>query len=141
MCQSVISPGRINISFLERRKDSLTIGLLSQASAHSTLLLEVDMPALCLAGLVLQREGVDAAGLLDGIFPVGFAGVQGFVDGVEGRRGRELVCRSRVSLPPNSCAAAPLSRTREFNSPCFKPIFAKVYMREAAAQAIKVWGK
>lgn len=48
------------------------------------------MPALCLAGLVLQGEGIDALGLLDGFLAVCLIG-EGVVDGVKGGRGRELV--------------------------------------------------
>lgn len=48
------------------------------------------MPALRLAGLVLQGKSVDALGLLDGVLAVCFVG-EGVVDGVKGDRGRELV--------------------------------------------------
>lgn len=49
------------------------------------------MPALRLAGRVLEGEGVDAVALLDGVLALGLVRVEGVVDGVKGGRGRELV--------------------------------------------------
>ena len=65
--------------------------LLCQALGNSARALEVDGPALGLAGGVLEGEGEDGVALLQGILAVGLAGVEGGVDGVEGRRRGELV--------------------------------------------------
>jgi hypothetical protein len=71
----------------------LTSWLLAEALADSALVLEVNVPALGLAGGVLQRKGKDGVALLDGVLLVGFAAGEGLVDGVKGGRGGELVCR------------------------------------------------
>lgn len=55
-------------------------------------LLEVDVPALGLAGLVLEGEGEDGAALLDGVLALGVARGKSGVDGVEGGGGGEVVC-------------------------------------------------
>lgn len=80
-------PLRTNIPWLRH-----TIGLLADALGDLALALQVDVPALSLAGCVLKGEGVDAVPLLDGIFLIGLAGVEGLVDRLEGSRGGELVC-------------------------------------------------
>ena len=49
--------------------------LLSQARGDLARVLEVDVPALRLAVLILQLEGEDGAALLDGVFPGVLAGV------------------------------------------------------------------
>jgi hypothetical protein len=61
------------------------------------------VPAVCLAGSVLEREGVDPIALLDGVLLVGFAGVERIVDGLEGNRGWELVCYQSQPLS-QSCS-------------------------------------
>ena len=71
---------------------SLTRGLGSRPRADGALFLEVDVPALGLPGLVLQGEGEYGIALLDGVFPVGLAGLEHGVDGLKCFRGRELVC-------------------------------------------------
>ena len=76
----------------------LTCRLVSKSLADLALVLEVDVPAVGLAGLVLEVEGEDGLSLLDGIRPVGVAGVQGLVDEIEGSRGRESVCGRKVRL-------------------------------------------
>lgn len=68
-----------------------TIGLRAQTSADLARLLEVNVPALRLAARILQRKGIHAVALLDGILAVGVAGVESLVDGVKGDRGGELV--------------------------------------------------
>ena len=65
--------------------------LLAHALANGALVLEVDVPALGLAGGVLEGEGKDGVALLHGILAVGLAGVEGVVDLVKCRRGGELV--------------------------------------------------
>jgi hypothetical protein len=55
------------------------------------------VPALGLAGRVLQRESEDGAALLDGGLALTLVGGERGVDGVEGRGGRELVCVTRPS--------------------------------------------
>jgi hypothetical protein len=69
-----------------------TSRLLADTLADSAFVLQVDVPALGLAGGVLEGEGEDGVALLHGILAVGLAGVQGLVDLVEGRGGGELVC-------------------------------------------------
>lgn len=49
------------------------------------------MPALSLAGSVLEGKGVDTVALLNGVLALLVAGAESLADGVEGRRGRELV--------------------------------------------------
>ena len=70
---------------------SLTRGLGSRPRADGALLLEVDVPALGLPGLVLQGEGKHGIALRDGIFPIGLAGLENGVDGLKGLRGRKLI--------------------------------------------------
>ena len=72
------------------REDAHTIGLGAKTGADLASVLEVNVPALRLAGLVLQGEGVDALGLLNGILAIGFVGER-LADGVESGRGGELV--------------------------------------------------
>lgn len=67
-----------------------TSRLLRQTLADLASVLEVDVPALLLAGRVLQRKGEDGVALLDGVFAVGIIG-KSLADGIEGLRGRELV--------------------------------------------------
>lgn len=77
----------------------LTISLSTggcRALADFPFVLQIDVPALLLAGLVLQREGVDTGALLDGVLTLGFVGREGGVDGVEGGRGREGVFVSNL---------------------------------------------
>lgn len=68
----------------------LTSRLLSESLANGALVLEVDVPALNLAGGVLEVEGEDGVALLDGVLLVGLAGESGG-DGVKRRGGGELV--------------------------------------------------
>lgn len=75
---------------------SLTRRLVAEALAHLALVLQVDVPALGLAGRVLQREGEDGVAQLQGLLAVRLARGQDAVDGVEGGRGRELVCERWV---------------------------------------------
>lgn len=79
---------------------NLTIGLLPLrclALAYCTHLLQIDVPALLLSSCVLQLEAEYRLALFQGILFLGFADVEGVVDGVEGRRGRKVVCLSRQS--------------------------------------------
>ena len=73
-------------------KARLTTGLLAlrgSTLANGTGLLQVDVPALLLAGLVLQGESEDGTTLLDGGLLVGIAG-DGRGDGIESLRRREV---------------------------------------------------
>lgn len=80
-------------------KEAHTGGVLADASADCALLLEVNVPAGRLAGLVLEGEGEDGLAVLDGVLAVGFAAAQSGVDGLEGLGGRECVCaRACVSF-------------------------------------------
>lgn len=86
------------------------VGLLAEALGNLALALQVDVPALGLSGGVLEGKGVDTVSLLDGVFLVGFAGIQGLVDGLEGSRGGELLCSSdRLSVKPVILRASSLS--------------------------------
>jgi hypothetical protein len=67
----------------------------SSALSDGTIVLEIDVPALLLAGLVLQRESEDGTSLLDGILLLRRLINHTLVDEVEGRGGREFrVCES-----------------------------------------------
>lgn len=73
----------------------LTIGLAALrrlALPHAALLLEINVPAVGVAGGVLQREGEDGAAFLDRVLAARVVGRQRGVDGVEGRGGGEGVC-------------------------------------------------
>ena len=72
--------------------------LLRKALLDLTLLLQVDMPALRLSRLVLERETEDGATLLNRVLAVLLAARERVVDGVEGARRGELVCCAAVSL-------------------------------------------
>lgn len=68
-----------------------------EALGSLALLLQINVPALRLARLVLEGEGKDGVALLNSILPVGVAGAEGRVDGIEGGRGGKLVCARRES--------------------------------------------
>lgn len=63
---------------------------LADTGANTAGLLEVDVPALRLASLVLEGEGKDTVGLLDGVLALGVGAGEDAVDDVESGRGREL---------------------------------------------------
>ena len=67
---------------------------LAKTLTDLTGLLQVNVPALGLASLVLQGESEDGTALLDGILAIGLRRVESLVDGVEGRGGREAICRT-----------------------------------------------
>lgn len=69
-------------------KDGLTCRLVSQTLSDLSLGSEVQVPALGLAGLVLQGEGEDGIGLLDGVLARGFS-VESGVDHIKGLGGGE----------------------------------------------------
>ena len=73
----------------------LTVGLAALrrvALPHAALLLEINVPAVGVAGGVLQREGEDGAAFLDRVLAARVVGRQRGIDGVEGRGGGEGVC-------------------------------------------------
>lgn len=72
-------------------KQKHTGGLLAETLGDLALLLEVEVPALGLAGGVLEGEGEDGAALLDGVLAVGVRG-ESLVDLVKGGGGGELGC-------------------------------------------------
>lgn len=74
-----------------RDKKKRTGGLLAETLGDLALLLEVEVPALSLAGGVLEGEGEDGTALLDGVLTVGVVGQSG-VDLVKGGGGGELGC-------------------------------------------------
>lgn len=62
----------------------LTGRLLAKTLANLTLVLEVNMPLVGLAGSVLEDKSKDSVALLDGVFAVSFAAGESAVDGVKG---------------------------------------------------------
>ena len=80
----------------------LTVGLRAKTLADLASLFQINVPALGLARLVLECEGIDAVALLDGVLAFGIGGIEGLVDGVECGRSREFVCRAGQS--PSRCA-------------------------------------
>jgi hypothetical protein len=81
-----------------KREGTLTSRLVTQTLGDNSLVLEVDVPALGLAGLVLQGEGEDGASLLDGVLALSIVTGEGVVDGLEGLGGRECGCRPVVRV-------------------------------------------
>lgn len=78
----------------------LTISLAASrgsALAHLTLVLQVEVPALLLALGVLQVEGDDGLGRVDGVLALALVGLEGLVDGVERGGGGEGVCERELS--------------------------------------------
>jgi hypothetical protein len=55
----------------------------SGAVANLALVLQVEVPALFLAVLVLDVEGDDGLGSVDGLLATSLIGLEGLVDGVE----------------------------------------------------------
>lgn len=79
------------------RHAKLTSRLLPQPLADNTLLLQVNVPAGRLAGLVLEGEGEDGLALLDGVLALG-VGLEGVGDGVEGGGGGEFLWTRLLAL-------------------------------------------
>lgn len=74
-------------------------GLLAETLGDLAGVLEVEVPGSGLASLVLEGEGEDGVGLLDGVLAVGLAGGQGSVDGVESSGAGEVGCEgSKLAL-------------------------------------------
>lgn len=66
-----------------------TSWLRGQSLEYLALLLQVDVPALCIASLVLQSESVDTVASLHGILSLGIGGLENAVERVEDlRRGK-----------------------------------------------------
>lgn len=76
------SVSKLTISLAPGRRSTL---------AHLTLVLQVEVPALLLALGVLQVEGDNGLGRVDGILTLGLVGLEGLVDGVERGGGGEGV--------------------------------------------------
>jgi hypothetical protein len=74
---------------LKKKTGEFTSWLVSQTLGDGTLLPEVDVPALGLAGLVLQGEGEDGITLLDGVLALGIVRSETALDNVEGLGGGE----------------------------------------------------
>jgi len=67
--------------------DGLTICFLSIRSvalSYSTLVLQINIPAVCLPLFIFQRECKYGISLLDGVLPFGIVGFEGAADGIEG---------------------------------------------------------
>lgn len=69
-----------------------TSWLLADSLSNGTRLLEVDVPALSLASLVLQGESEDGVGGLEGALAGSIIGLEGIVDGIESLGGWEGSC-------------------------------------------------
>ena len=70
----------------------LTIGLAASwgsSLANLALVLQVEVPGLLFTTLVLQVEGEDGLGLVDGILAIGITALEGLLDGVESGGGGE----------------------------------------------------
>jgi hypothetical protein len=94
----------------------LTGRLLGETLGDLALVLEVNVPALDLAGGVLNVEGEDGVALLDGVLLVGGIG-EGGLDGVEGGRGGELVWTGDTLVTvPGAIAVATWSGGRAYRS-------------------------
>jgi hypothetical protein len=78
---------KILVAQHERHSSFLALG--REPFANRTGLLEINVPGVCVASSVLERESEDGAALLDGVFAVGFGGGEGARDFVESRRGGE----------------------------------------------------
>lgn len=79
-----------------RTKNVLTISLSTLGGgtlSNNTLILEVEVPALCLALVVGQGESENGLGGLDGISALSSVGLESVVDDVERSGGREVICR------------------------------------------------
>lgn len=74
------------------------LALGSKTLANDALVLQVDVPALLLAGLVLEGESIDAVTGLDGVLALSIIALQRLVDGIKGSRGREVGYVESVSL-------------------------------------------
>ena len=70
-----------------------TCRLVSQTFCDFTLCPKIEVPAFCLAGLVLQGEGKDGIALLDCVLALGVARGESAVDHVEGLGGWECSCQ------------------------------------------------
>lgn len=79
----------------------LTISLATgrgSTLAHLALVLQVEVPALLLTLGVLQVEGDDGLGGVDGVLALALVGLEGLVDGVERGGGGEGICVERRKL-------------------------------------------
>lgn len=65
---------------------------LVQALDNLAFLGQVNEPALCVAGGILQSDAEYSLAILDGVLPVSLVGIEGVVDGVKRHRRRKLVC-------------------------------------------------
>ena len=69
-----------------------------------SLFLQINIPALCSPFFVFQYKGKDRVTLLDSIFPLGFIGLEGGIDGIEsggggeGRYGRTAMLAGHVEV-------------------------------------------
>lgn len=106
LAKSASESDSVTIGGMEIRKGSSetcrgkrTTGLGADTVANLARLLQVDVPALGVASLVLEGKRIDPVALLDSVLAVGIAGVERGVDGLEGLGRGKLVCR-RSRQPP-----------------------------------------
>ena len=83
----VVFIGVPNRSWIKR-----TISFCRITLHNLSLLLQINIPALCSPFFVFQYEGKDRVALLDSVFPLGFIGLEGGINGIESGGGGEGRC-------------------------------------------------
>jgi hypothetical protein len=78
----------------QKKKGCITRWLLSQTLCNTSLVLEIDVPAIGFSGFVLQCESEDGVCLLHGIFSLSIGRSQSSVDIVESLRRGESICKT-----------------------------------------------
>ena len=58
--------------------------------------LQINIPALCSPFFVFQYKGKDRVALLDSVFPLGFIGLEGGINGIESGGGGEGRCERTI---------------------------------------------
>lgn len=61
----------------------ITCWFCSQTLCDDSLVFQIDVPTLCLAGFVLECECEDSVAVFDCVLSVGIRGLEGIVDGIE----------------------------------------------------------
>lgn len=82
-----------NTSWIKR-----TISFCRITLHNLSLLLQINIPALCSPFFVFQDKGKDRVALLDSVFPLGFIGLEGGIDGIESGGGGEGGCGRTAEL-------------------------------------------
>lgn len=61
-------------------------------------MLQINVPALCSPFFILQYKSKDRVALFDSVFPLGFIGLEGGVNGIESGGGGECGCGRTAKL-------------------------------------------